>query len=340
MKLFRKFMALSLITVAVLYGIFFYINKYLLNTDNLKFQSKKVEITNVSKNVQVNIPAFAENIKVSYDGAYVAYETNKVLNMTDTRTGLNKEMNLNNEVSFYNWLPDRNRILLVEDLKVNNSKVFRLDYYDVDREEMGNISEFNAFDSTAQIKDLRVSTITNSIYMKAENHKGRAKIYYLNIMKKLKKIKTKVNHIGNIAVVTNKSSMAYEDRMNGRIFVTNRKNPLVIDNVLIQSLLGMDNQDNVYIGETVGNKIVKIYSESLDASTIKWYPYELRAPVDKSDIYISNVGNIYINDALKNALFSVKSDEYINYPGELLQIIDNDIISINHGMLVMTKLKG
>lgn len=340
MKLIKKFIVLSLITTVALYATFFYINKYILSNDRIRFQSKKVDMTKVDMNIPINIPTSAKNIKVSYDGSYVAYDDNEILNIMDVKSGIKKEINLDNSVSFYSWIPDRNRILIIENVDRNYSRVFKLDYYDADKAETGNISKFNASAATMEIKLLRVSTITNSIYMKAEDDKGRAKIYYLNIMEKLKKVKMKSSDIGNIEVIPNKSSMAYEDNINGKIYVTNITKPLVIKGVISQNLLGIDNEDNVYIGENVGNKITKIYTGALDAAIVRWYPYVLSAPVDKTDIYISKVGGIYVNDALKNTIFKVKSNKYISYPGKLIQVIDDAIISINQGKLTITMLKG
>jgi hypothetical protein len=326
----------------VLYSMCFYINKYLLSTDNIKIQSLKVVTKSINTKADIKIPEATRNLKISYDGAYgayVAYGVNKVLNIMDTKSGLKKALKLDNEASFYAWLPDRNRILIVEDMKKNNKRSFRLDYYDADRDEIGIISEVNAFNATAQITDLKVSTITNSIYIKAEDNNGKTQIYYLNIMKKLKKVKTTGNNIGNIEVIANKSNMAYEDSKNGRIYITNTRKPLIIDNVFSESLLGIDASDNVYIGEVKDNRIVNIYSGSLDAASIIWQPNELIAPVNKSDVYITKSGGMYVNIGLENTLYNLRSHEYIDYPGVFLQLIDGAIVSIDQEKLIITKLK-
>jgi hypothetical protein len=339
MKLLKRFILLSFITVIALYAIFFYINRYILSTANVKIQSQKIDTMSVTTNIYVKIPESAVNIKVSYDGAFVAYEDNQGLNIVDTKIGQKNQTNLGYGVSYYEWLPDRNRILIVRDYKKNFTRKFKLDYYDADRDEQGNVSELKAFDTTTEIKDLKVSTITNSIYIKAEDNDSRAKIYYLNIMKKLKKIKTKDNNIGDIEVVPNKSNMVYEDNSNGKIYYTNIGKPIVLNNSKSQNLLGMDNEDNVYIGETVNNKIVNIYSGSLDTTNIVWHLNELNAPVNKSDVYIPRTGGIYINIGLENSLFNVSTHEFTSYPGKLLQVIDDAIVSIDHQKLMITKLK-
>lgn len=338
MKVFKKLIVMSLITVVVIFSAFFYINKYILSTTSIKIQSKKVTTANINPTVAVKIPTAAENLKASYDGNYIAYDNNG-LNIIDTSSGLNKVLELEASGAFFTWLPDRNRILIVETSKKNYKKTFKLDYYDADRDEIGNIIEFNAFDRTAKIKDLKISTITNSIYIKVEDGNGKIKIYYLNIMKKLKKVKTRVTNVGNIEVIPNKSSMVYEDVTHGRIYVTNLKKPLTFNNMVPKSLLGMDNEDNIYIGERIAGKISKIYYGSLDENNITWGSYILKSPVDKEDIYVTKAGAIYVNEVQNEKLFNVKTTEYTNYKGILLEITSDSIISIYQQRLILTKLK-
>lgn len=335
MKLIKKFIALSLITIIVLLSVFYYIDKYILSSDSLKISSEKIDTK--SNNANINIPTSAEDIKVSYNGAYVAYNDNGILNIVDTKSGLKKELNLEN-VSFYNWLPDRNRILVAQNIKKNYSSVFQLDFYDAERDEIGNISDIAAFDSAAEVMDLKVSTLTNVIYIKVGDN-NRTKIYYLNIMKKLKKINTQVRNIGNIEVIPSKNDMVYEDSINQRIYVTGLNEPIAIANVTAQSLLGIDSGDNIYIGEIRNNKVVKVYWNSMDKPAVNWNSLAISGLVDKKDIYISGTGGIYVNDSSQNSVHEMKSNKISNYTGKLLRIIDGGLISIDGGKLIVTGMK-
>lgn len=340
MKLLKRIVALSLVTIVVFYAIFFYINKYVLTSDNIKISSQKVETKSLVKPIKVYIPNFARDVKASFDGSYAAYEENNLLYIVNIQSGEKKKIDLNNKLSFFSWLPDRNRILIITNSKNNNKKIFKLNYYDADRDETGIISDFNAADETMEIRNVKVSTLTNSIFIKAVGGNGKTQIYYMNIMKKLKKLKLKTKNIGDIEAIKHKTHLVYEDSIKGKIYISNVAKPLMIDNVKTESLLGVDNEDNVYIGEIKENKIVRIYSESMDSDSTQWIPYELDVPVSKGDIYISGPGGIYINNAIENSIFEVKSKQRIGYTGELLQIIDNGIVSNSDGELIIKEIKA
>lgn len=340
MKLFKRIIALSLITIIVFYSVLFYVNKYILSSDNIKISSKHIETKKTKSPIDIYIPNFASSIKVSSDGSYVAYEQNNVLNIVDIQSGTNTKVKLNQNLSFFNWLPDRNRILIVKSTVLKNKKTFKLDYYDADRAEEGNICDFSSTDKTTEINDVKVSTLTNSIFIKTENSSRKAQIYYMNIMKKLKKLRLKSKNIGSIEAIQHQSHMVYEDRLKSRIYITNSTAPLLLNKVKTIKLLGVDDSDNIYVGEIKDNEIIGIYSGTIDPKGISWVAHELSVPVNKSDIYITGLGGIYINNSIENNLYEINSKQTFGYKGELLQVIDGSIVSNNDGKLILTPINN
>ena len=95
----------------------FYVDHYFLATDS-KVVTKKVDEDKSEKikNIDITVPANAENILVSYDAKYLSYYENEKLKIVNCKDGKikNIEVEEGSKISFYEWLPDRNRMLLVE----------------------------------------------------------------------------------------------------------------------------------------------------------------------------------------------------------------------------------
>jgi len=98
----------------------------------------------------------------------------------NTVTG--KSVNVNSsdgvKISFYKWLPDRNRMLIVETKNRNLS----LSYYDVSQSQKSKVSDILMISSASTVKTIEASPLTNVIYIKVKNGYKYYSIYWVNVI--------------------------------------------------------------------------------------------------------------------------------------------------------------
>lgn len=340
LKKIKKVIIWALLSLIVQFSGLFYANNYLFSTDGGKIVFKKIDENRkqAAKDIQVSVPQSASHINVSYDGKYVAFYEGEILDIVNTLTGEVKKVDFNQgiKVSYYKWLPDRNRMLIAEKPSSKNGGNIKLSYYDVDKDEKVEIKDIAWTDSKSEVVDIKLSTLTNVIYIKVAHSGNRSSIYWLNIMMELKNVDTKGYIIGNMEVIPHEDKLVYEDLTYNRIYVTNMKEPLSFKNSGKMTLLSIDEEDNIYLGEVLNNKINKIYYGTAKESTDKWKSIVLKEPVDAKDIYVSDEGTVYLNDNLKGIVVDMASGKETKYEGRFLQIFSDGVASISQGKLIKT----
>lgn len=339
MKIFRRIMIWILISLTVQFAGFFYINKYFLSSDT-PIKAKKIVKSDTKKpDAEVKIPDGADHVNVSFDARYVAYYDSSVLKVVDTKTGAEKSVEFNDgvKVSFYKWLPDRNRMLIAEKEDSKKASNIKLAYYDVDKGVKEDVKELDWADKKSEVEDIQAAPLTNVIYVKVANSGKRSSIYWINIMKEMKKVDTSSYMIGKIRVVPHEDKLVYEDLTYKKIYVTGKDEPLTIDGVNNPGLLGVDDDDKVYIGEVKENKVSKIYYGTIKEGKNDLQLIDLSniAP-NREDVYITPKGKIYINDNLKGTVKEMGSGKEYVYKGKFLQMYDGGVVSISDGKLSKT----
>lgn len=335
MKVLKKILICIIISVIVQMGGFFYLNNYFL-TSNTAIKSKKVvDSSNETSVTQVNVPNNAKTINVSYDGKYIAYYLNDVLYIVNTKTGKSVNVGFPEgvKVSFFKWLPDRNRVLIAEKENGNLS----LSYYDVDKAQKNNITKLAMDSSIAEVNDIEAAPLPNVIYIKLSNGVKSNTIYFIDIMKAIKRINTKTNNIGNIEVVPHEDKMVYEDLTNNKVYATGINNALSFIGSTKSCLLDIASNDQVYIGDVdSNNNIDKIYFGTLKDSTSSWQILQLNTPVGKDNLFVTASGKVYINDNLKGTVTEFQTGKKTAYKGVFLQSYNDGIASLSDGILVKT----
>ncbi|MTK11618.1 MAG: hypothetical protein F8N39_05860 [Clostridiaceae bacterium] len=338
MKIFKRIFLWILISLTIQFAGLFYADKYFLAT-NTSIKTKKVVKSEVKKqDAEVKIPDNATHVNASFNARYLAYYDGDVLKVINTKTGEEKKVDFNDgvQVSFYKWLPDRNRMLIAEKETGKKGSSFKLAYYDVDKGVKEDIKELDWADKNAEVEDIQASPLTNIIYVKVANSGKRSSIYWINIMKEMKKVDTMAYMIGKIKVVPHEDKLVYEDLTHHRIYITGQDEPLDINGVNNPSLIAVDDEDRVYIGETQDDKISKIYYGSVKEGRNSLQTIDLGTAVDKDAIYVSSQGKIYINDNLKGVVREVASGKEYIYQGKFIQIYTDGIISVSDGKMVKT----
>ena len=320
---------------------FIYVDKFYLST-NTSIRMKKVEKNKKDdkKSVEVPIPEGADHVNVSFDGKYVAYYINGELKVISTKDGEEKKIAFDEgvEISFYKWLSDRNRMLIAEK-HTGKENGFKLFYYDVDRDEKDKVKDLTWADDKSEVEDIQASTLTNVIYIKVSRSGGRSSFYWINIMKEMRNVYTKAHIVGNTALLPHEDKLLYEDTIYNKIYSTNVENSITIKGVDKPRLLGVDIDDNVYIGSLENDKITKIYYGNLETPTSEWKVMPLLQPANRDDIFVLEAGKVIINDNLRGMVKEVATGKEYSYPGRFVQIYNNGVASIKEGKLIKTSFK-
>jgi hypothetical protein len=339
MKIFRTITIWAMLSLALQMSGLFYVNKYYLSDETNIKVSKLVKNTDDEKEAEVVVPEEAQNISTSYNGRYLAYYDSDVLKIITMATGEEKNIEFEEgvEVSYYRWLSDRNRMLIAEKHKTSSGISFELSYYDVDKDTKDAIEELTWAGKSAEVSDIEASPLTNLIFIKVALNDYQSNIYSLNIMEDKKKVSTVVDSIGNIGIVPHVDKLYYEDTENNRIYATGSKKRITVGNAEKMTLISVDNNDNVYIGELAEDKtVVRIYYGQAGADTSTYSLVELTSSYFKEDICVSTDGKIYLNDNFKGTITDSAAGKEYMYPGLFLQIYDGGILSLSDKKVVKT----
>jgi dipeptidyl aminopeptidase/acylaminoacyl peptidase len=327
-----------MISLTLQFAGLFYANKYLLASSTDIKTKKVVKSDNKKPDIEISIPDSAKNINISFDGKFLAYYDADVLKVVNTTTGEEKKVEFGDgvQVSFYKWLSDRNRMLIAEKETSNQESNFKLAYYDVSKDLKEDIKDLDLTDKKSEVEDIQASPLTNVIYVKVANSGKRSNIYRIDIMKEMKTVETRSYQIGKIRVIPHEDKLIYEDLTHGRIYITDKDEPLDISGVNKPSLLGVDDNDNVYIGETDLDKVTKIFYGTVKEGKNELQTIDLGSAVDKNNILIANEGKVYINDNLKGLVKEFASGKEYKYLGTFIQMYNGGVISVSEGKLIKT----
>lgn len=338
MKIFKRIFLWIMISLAVQFAGLYYANSFFL-ASNTSIETKKIVKNNAKKpDAEIKVPENAKHVGVSFDARYLAYYDGDVLKVVNTKTAEVKNVEFDDgiQVSYYKWLPDRNRMLIAEKETSKRSSNFKLAYYDVDKDVKEEIKELDWADKKAEVEDIQAAPLTNIIYVKVSSTGKRSSIYWINIMKEMKKVTTRSYVIGKIKVVPHEDKLVYEDLTYNRILVTGQNDLITISGVEKPALISVDDNDNVYIGDTQQDKVTKIYYGNIKEDPSKFQVVDLRMAVGKDDIFVTPQGKIYINDNLKGVVKEFGSGKEYIYSGNFVQMYDGGAISISDGKLIKT----
>jgi len=218
----------------------FYVNHYFLATDS-KVVTKKFayDKSEKLKNNDIIVPANAENILVSYDAKYLSYYQNEKLEIVDCKDGKIKDIKEEDgtKISFSEWLPDRNRMLLVEKKSDTESNLV-LYSYDVSKGEKVKIKELDWVGTNSKVEDIQVSPLTGVTYVKVLTGDKSSNIYRIDRMGDMTKASTISNFVGNIASVRHEDKLVYEELAYNKIYATGHNEPISVKDAEKLTLIG------------------------------------------------------------------------------------------------------
>ncbi|MBU3143533.1 hypothetical protein [Clostridium sp. CF012] len=331
MKWKKRIFIWVVLSLTLQFSILFYVDHYFLATDS-KVVTKKVVEEKVEKvkNIDITVPESAKNILASYDAKYLSYYENGELKIVNCKDGSVKDIVAEEEskISFYEWLPDRNRMLLVEKKSYDDSSNLILYSYDLLKGEKVKIKDLAWADTKAEVEDIQLSILTGVTYVKVSSKGERSSIYRIDRMGSMTKADTIPNYVSNISLVRHEDKLIYEGLVYNKIYATGNDEAITIKGVDKLTLIGTDDSDNVYLGELKDELISKIYYGKTSDKTSEWKVIELQLPSERNDLFVSCDGKVYQNDALKGSVKEMASGTETSYEGKLLQLYTNGIVSL------------
>lgn len=340
----------------------------LLYFDKVKFKETKasdIKISSVENKKQegkinYSIPDGIDGVKISDDGKYLAYIQNgkfMVVDLNSLKTENSKQSinpdtatreiitgdsdNYGAEIMYYKWIQDEDFLIIVEKVYKNSySSVLKLITYNVRNDEIHDMSELCTYKEGMVVDDIVCSLGSGTNYVGISRDGYNSNIYRIDINEDMSKITYNLPSLGNFAAVEDYDILVFEDSLNKLFYYYTNGNTksIPIENSNNLTLIGVDNDKKVYLGEMSGEKINKIVYGEYDTDTSTWNSIELDKEKDISDIILDSEGDILINDNLTGTIKNMSNNKELSYEGKLISITNEYVCTENNGKLVLKSL--
>lgn len=343
MKLYKKIIAWAILSIILQIGGLFVLDNFVFKHSS-KFKSNKIDIEKQNtKDINVIIPNGAENVNISYNGKYLTYYENDTLYIEESKTGTKTEVKTedNGEILYYKWLSDRDRLIIAEKVVKDGETVIQLITYSPKDSSISYVTSICDYEDDMNVMKITESTFTNVYYVDIYKGGLKSTVYRIDINYDKSKVSLQASVLGNMQVIPHVDRLVYEDEINNKFYVTSPNKQLTFNSNKNLTLLGIDRNDVIYIGELNGEKISSIIYGKVDEDTSSWKTVNLEAVVNRKDIYFNNESEILINDNLKGAVKNLTTGLEVEYEGKLVQIKEDFIATTDStGKLVYTTLKS
>lgn len=343
MKLYKKIIAWAILSIILQIGGLFVLDNFVFKHSS-KFKSNKIDIEKQNtKDINVIIPNGAENVNISYNGKYLTYYENDTLYIEESKTGTKTEVKTedNGEILYYKWLSDRDRLIIAEKVVKDGETVIQLITYSPKDSSVSYVTSICDYEDDMKVMKITESTFTSVYYVDIYKGGLKSTVYRIDINYDKSKVSLQASVLGNMQVIPHVDRLVYEDEINNKFYVTSPNKQLTFNSNKNLTLLGIDRNDVIYIGELNGEKISSIIYGKVDEDTSSWKTVNLEAVVNRKDIYFNNESEILINDNLKGAVKNLTTGLEVEYEGKLVQIKEDFIATTDStGKLVYTTLKS
>ena len=304
MKLYKKIIAWAILSIILQIGGLFVLDNFVFKHSS-KFKSNKIDIEKQNtKDINVIIPNGAENVNISYNGKYLTYYENDTLYIEESKTGTKTEVKTedNGEILYYKWLSDRDRLIIAEKVVKDGETVIQLITYSPKDSSVSYVTSICDYEDDMKVMKITESTFTSVYYVDIYRGGLKSMVYRIDINNDKSRVSLQASVLGNMQVIPHVDRLVYEDEINNKFYVTSPNKQLTFNSNKNLTLLGIDRNDVIYIGELNGEKISSIIYGKVDEDTSSWKTVNLEAVVNRKDIYFNNESEILINDNLKGAV--------------------------------------
>lgn len=341
----RRIIRWSLLAIIIQSSIFLYMDKVHLGRVG-SFEEVKVADTIKKKKMDLKLPFGVQDVELSYDAKFVLYKTEDgEIKIVNSYNGKEDTIDSSNggRICYYKWLPDTNRLILAEKqfnegyikfISYNPSKAEKADIYD----NHSNMLKVQLQGTGSKIADIAFGASTGTMCIKVTNDSGRNYVYSVNIMNQIERVRCGTWRIGNINLLPHGTKIIYENKNTNEICVKGGEN-IYIRGVNNPRLLGVDDDDRLYIGELQDNNIVRIHYGNIDKRTSGWRISELSSPTDRKNIIITRNGCIYVNNSNNNEITNIETNKVTQYKGKFIGIYGKEVAYIEDGTIQTETLK-
>lgn len=341
MKIIKRIIAWCLISLCFQVSALFVLDRFVFKQSS-KFNSKKVELNKPYEDkINIKIPNSAENIKISFNGRYMSYDKNGELVIVETKTGSEKSVRTgkNGKIMYYEWLPERDRIVIIEKSKKKGKEAIQLATYNPKNFETTYVTELCSYENGMKVRCVTESIFTNVYYVYISNSDVNDRCYRVDVNNDKFDVLFKCNNFGRMDVIPHTDRLVYDDLSNNVIFVTSPDRKLKFKTNNNIRLIGIDRNDIIYVGQQKDNKIFSIFYGKVDEDTDKWKSINLDSPVDADSIYFNSDSNIIVNNLLEGKIKNITTGKEYEYVGQFIDVKDNFIALNDGGKLIFKKLK-
>ena len=175
--------------------------------------------------------------------------------------------------------------------------------------------------------------------MKVSNNANKSSIYRIDRNPDMSKTNTIPKLVDNIALIRHEDKLVYEGSVYNKIYVTGSNQNISIGGVDNLSLIGADDDDNIYLAELKDNLISKVYYGKISQDTSTWKSIELQTPCTKENLFVSTDGKIYQNNPSQGFIKDINSGIQTSYKGKLVQLYNKGVASIANNKISFVLFK-
>jgi hypothetical protein len=297
---------------------------------------------NTTKDIKATISTTAKDVNISYNGKYLVYKEDENLFIQDSKTGTSTQVKTEKggTILYCDWLQDRDILVIAEKFEKDGKSKIQIVTYDAKNSSEKVVKEICTYQENMKVKKITASVLTNVFYVDVDKGGLKNIVYRIDTNSDMKEVTLKSYILGNLQVIPHVDRLIYEDKANSKFFVTNPNKQLVFNSNKKLTLLGIDRNDVIYMGELNGDKITSITYGKVEEDPSTWKKVILDSVVNANDLYFSNKSEILINDNLKGSVKNLTTGNEIAYEGKLIQIKE-DFIAImdSQGKLTYKSLK-
>lgn len=294
---------------------------------------------------EIKIPADVKNVKVSYDGSYIAYMNDEKLEIINTLQKQDKKTIDPGKahITFYRWLPDRNMVIYATRFSNAKKGLVRISTYDMDSGLERSYPDIKELPYGSEATHIEASPFTNVVYIKIKVSQTYSRIYKFDIMDYLRQI-IKIGADVVFRETYYNDNLIYNDA-DGRLYIMNGSNgktrQLWPKSKIV--LLGVDLKDNIYIGELNKDDMVSaIFHGNAGTGDIEWKSIKLEEPLSVDEIVISPGGRLFKlleEREGKGGIISLDGMEEYYFSGSFEQMLEEYIVARDGDRLKIIALK-
>jgi hypothetical protein len=310
---------------------------YLLDSfvfvNSSKFKSEKLKIDKeFTKDINGSIPDDADKVELSYEGKYLTYIKEKNVYIENVKTGKVSEIEMedNEEIMCYKWLDRRDILAIVEKVKKDGIEKIQLITCNAANASKTFVKEICKYEKNMKVENITTSVLTNVYYIDINKGGSRNIVYRIDRNEDLKKVDINANVLGNMQVIPHEDRLIYEDKSTNKFFVTSPNKQLTFKTNKKLTLLSIDRNDVIYMGELNGDKISSIVYGKISENTSDWKRITLESAIARSDLYFNNESKILINESIDGIVKNITDSDEVKYDGKLIQIKDGFIATANN----------